>query len=130
MVYVKRQAGRIVIASTIVVVVFMAPGLARGIQQEGSMTLFNGTDFKGKPTTLNIKGIKPNSLQSLKETDAYHRMSSIRWSLPTGVVVVFYRDKERKGDRMTIWGKGDLSQLFDRRFNNDAGYWEWTKIGK
>ena len=127
MISTKRPA----LAVPILALVFIASGIVlAGGASSPSMTLYNGTDFKGKPTELNIEGVPANSPQSLEGKDAYRRMSSIRWSLPSGKLVIFYSQKDRKGDRLTIWGKGELPNLFDRHFDNDAAYWEWTKIGK
>ncbi len=56
-------------------------------------------------------------------------MSSLQWNLPAGVVVVFYEDSAEKGEQLIIWGKGQISELSSRDFNDKVSRWAWYYVG-
>ena len=56
-------------------------------------------------------------------------MSSLQWNLPPGVVVVFYEDSAEKGEQLIIWGKGQISELRSRDFNDKVSRWAWYYVG-
>jgi hypothetical protein len=95
-----------------------------------SMQLFSSADFKGTQATLLGKGTsipagQPRELpEGLPDT-----LSSIRWNLPHGIVVVFYEDAAMKGEQMVLWGSGQQSDLHTWDFNDKASRWAWFGVG-
>ena len=54
-------------------------------------------------------------------------MSSLKWNLPAGVVVVLYEDKDGKGEQFVIWGSGERSSVGS--FDNKLNRWAWFYVG-
>jgi hypothetical protein len=56
-------------------------------------------------------------------------MSSLKWNLPPGVVVVFYQHAGGRGQRIAIWGRGQKRSLGDWGFNDKVSRWAWYSTG-
>lgn len=56
-------------------------------------------------------------------------LSSIRWNLPTGVVVILYEDAGGKGEQLALWGSGETDSLAKWDFDNKASRWAWFYLG-
>lgn len=93
-----------------------------------SIYLFEDRSFGGEGTRVSpVTGFAPQ---------AYHpvggradNLTSLRWSLPRGVVVTFYEDAEGDGDTVTIWGDGEVDSVSQWKFNDDASRWSWAYVG-
>ncbi len=62
----------------------------------------------------------------------YGLMTSLQWKLPPGVVVVFYKQEEKRGDlvrQFVIWGEGQLKTVKDWGFHDAATHWAWYYLG-
>lgn len=95
-----------------------------------SMQLFSDSNFKGTEATLNgvDTTIQPGELVELPK-GLPDSLSSVRWNLPYGVIVVFYEDGAGKGEQMVLWGKGQSSELSKWDFNDKASRWAWYDVG-
>lgn len=74
------------------------------------------------------------------ESNTYHRLpkgcsdeiSSLRWNLPPGVVVVFFENgatSTNKGIQYAIFGNGEDLDFDSGNINDELSSWVWYKIG-
>jgi hypothetical protein len=56
-------------------------------------------------------------------------LTSLRWNLPPGVVVVMYEDATGKGEQLALWGSGEVRTLSRYDFNDKASSWAWYYAG-
>lgn len=54
------------------------------------------------------------------------KVSSLRWNLPPGVVVVLYENTDGTGRRIPIWGNGENVKL--RSINDCISAWAWYDV--
>lgn len=87
-------------------------------------------DFKGKQTNLSelTTAHRAGTINEIA-SDFNNKMTSARWNLDPGVVVIFYSDASGKGDQLVLWGKGQFGDLSKCDFNNKASRWAWYDIG-
>jgi hypothetical protein len=55
-------------------------------------------------------------------------VSSLRWNLPPGVLVVLYEDAGGYGRQLALWGKGQYETVSEWDFNDKASRWAWYDI--
>jgi hypothetical protein len=56
-------------------------------------------------------------------------VSSLCWSLPEGVVLVFYDHSNARGSQYVIWGSGEVDDLAPWQFNDKVARWAWFYVG-
>ena len=56
------------------------------------------------------------------------QLTSLRWNLPPGVVVVFYEDAFGPGEQLVIWGSGQYESVSQFDFNDKASKWAWYDL--
>ena len=56
-------------------------------------------------------------------------LTSLRWNLPAGIVVVFYEDSGARGEQLVLWGSGQIESLAKFDFNDKASRWAWFYLG-
>lgn len=56
-------------------------------------------------------------------------MTSLKWNLPEGVIVVFYKDGDAKSRQYMVFGKGQDPDLSDNDFQDMASSWVWYRVG-
>lgn len=96
---------------------------------EDTMELFKDRNFKNDMQKVGpATEMQPGQLQKLPNFLADH-LTSLRWNLPPGVVVVFYEDNDGKGRQAAVWGKGEVSSVSEWKFNDKASRWAWYFVG-
>jgi hypothetical protein len=85
--------------------------------------LSGASDFK-----RHITGFKPHRPHRLAGY-IQDGMTSLRWDLPDGVVVVFYDHSNARGRQCVIWGSGEVRDLVPWRFTNRVARWAWFYVG-
>jgi hypothetical protein len=56
-------------------------------------------------------------------------MTSLRWNVPPGVLVVLYEDAEARGNQVAVWGSGQVESVSPWKFNDRVSRWAWYYIG-
>jgi hypothetical protein len=98
---------------------------------ENSMILYWHADYRGRrPHVIRrVTGFErglphdfesQGGLRNIKDD-----MTSLKWNLPAGVVVVFYQHAGARGERIAIWGRGQKRSLRDWGFNDKVSRWAW-----
>ena len=94
-----------------------------------TMELYTDRDLKGT-----LKTFSPVTGESQLE---YHgllsindQMTSLRWNLPEGVLVVFYDNIDGTGRQLAIWNKGEHPTVSPWNFNDRASSWAWYRLGE
>ena len=67
----------------------------------------------------------PTSLEGMMEDS----LTSLRWNLPPGVIVMFFEDDGGTGERIALWGKGEVDTVSKFDFNDKASSWAWYYAG-
>jgi len=99
-----------------------------GPMQQETIELYRDRDFKGTLTTLSPVTQWPvGALQKAK--GATDKMTSLRWNLPAGVLVILYEDAAGKGRQLALWGSGQYTSVTPMRFNDKVSDWAWYDIG-
>jgi hypothetical protein len=96
---------------------------------ENSFRAFQDRSFSGATDLKrNVTEHKPRRLHKLA---AYTKddMASLRWSLPPGVVVLFYDHSNARGAQAVIWGEGEVECLATWWFSDIASRWTWVYVG-
>ncbi|MGE5611191.1 MAG: hypothetical protein ACM359_18220 [Bacillota bacterium] len=92
-----------------------------------SVYLFRDSKFRGNTTRLGDILATPAAMD--QELANVHGVSSARWSLPPGVLVVLYAKSAGRGSEVFFWGKGQLESLNKWHFNDKASNWAWYYVG-
>jgi len=96
---------------------------------EDAFRLFEDRGFSGasdmKRPVTEFKPHRPHSLAGYMKDG----MSSLRWSLPEGVVVVFYDHSNARGRQFVIWGSGQADYLLPWQFSDTVSRWAWFYLG-
>jgi hypothetical protein len=93
----------------------------------GAIELFRDTDFKGPMTT--VGPIRSSSANDFHQVGAAsNSMSSLRWNLPPGVVVILYEDAQGRGRQIPLWGSGEFSTVTPWNFNDSVSRWAWFDV--
>jgi len=97
---------------------------------DDAVQLFRDSDFKNDFAPLDgvTKSNKGGQTYDLPD-ELNDSLSSVRWNLPAGVVVVLYEDVGPKGEQLALWGKGQVSHLAKFDFNDKASRWAWYYVG-
>ena len=96
---------------------------------ENTIQLFKDTNFRGDLDPVdNVTTMAPGGVNDLPG-DMEDSVSSIRWNLAPGVVVVLYEDAGAKGEQLALWGKGEMDQLSRWNFNDKSSSWGWYYAG-
>jgi hypothetical protein len=66
---------------------------------------------------------RPEGELQLVEGPLNDRVSSLRWNLPPGVVVVLYDNADGTGRRIPVWGNGEHVKL--KAMNDRISAWAW-----
>jgi hypothetical protein len=93
-----------------------------------SIYLFENNDFQGSTTRIENVVSRPQATLGDVELRTGN-MSSLRWSLPPGVVVTFYDGAAPVGDQMTIWSAGQDNAVIKWDFNDKVTRWAWYHVG-
>ena len=93
------------------------------------MDIFESANYSGKHETIAgvSHGNKPGEPHPIPNMN--DEMTSLRWNLPPGVVVVFYENGEGTGEQFTIWGRGQVDTVSPFKFNDKASRWAWFYAG-
>ena len=95
---------------------------------EGSLYFFRDSNFRGNATQVPVlTDAMPGQIQPLG--DPADSMTSLRWNLPPGVLVVLYEDAEGRGNQMAVWGSGQVNSVSPWKFNDRVSRWAWYYIG-
>ena len=103
--------------------------VAEGVQED-SLHLFKNRDVKGEPQLLEHITDKPaNTYQEMPKG-----ISSLKWKLPEGVVVMFSEKADGVGPNLAIWGSAAGGSQFDTlalwQMNDKLKYWSWQYVGE
>jgi hypothetical protein len=99
-----------------------------GSLPQNSIYMFRDRDFKGDVTRIeNITSQPPGLTESVGSRA--DQMTSLRWDLPAGVVVIFYESPDGTGDQFPIWGRGQIDSVSKWSFNDKVSRWAWYSVG-
>src|SRR6267143_4684449 len=105
------------------------PGAAElhGSIPQNSIYLFENRDFGGKVTRIeNVTSQPPGVTEKPSRVDD---MTSLKWDLPAGIVVIFYENADGTGTEFPIWGRGQLDSVSKWSFNDKVSRWAWYSVG-
>src|SRR5262245_37437198 len=81
-----------------------------GPMPDNSQYLFQNGHFSGWSSRIeDVTGRSSQTLQSIEQRA--DNMSSARWNLSPGMVVVFYENASGDGDQLAVWGHGEAPHL-------------------
>jgi len=99
-----------------------------GALPQNSIYLFADRNFKGNVTRLENITSQPSGLTERVGGRA-DNMTSVKWDLPPGVVVIFYENADGTGTQFPIWGRGQLDSVSQWSFNDKVSRWAWYSVG-
>ena len=96
---------------------------------QDSLQLWKHTDYRGKigPVT-SVTGYGPGEYHRLPE-GLGDDVSSVRWDLPPGVVVVLYQHAKGTGRHVAVWSRGEFPRLSRWDINDKVSSWAWFFVG-
>jgi hypothetical protein len=94
-----------------------------------ALQLFKDAGFHDE--SVAVDGVSKGVAGSLKELPKRldGSLSSLRWNVPPGVIVVFYEDAAGKGETFSLWGQGQAESLGKWDFSDKASRWAWFNTG-
>lgn len=86
--------------------------------------------FDGKPGTrmepiTEVTAKTEGNLQPIG--DLAGKVTSLRWKLRPGVIVVFYQGRQGGKRQFAIWGNGEVHRL-NTQLNNKVTVWKWIDV--
>jgi hypothetical protein len=93
-----------------------------------TIELYSDRDLKGALTTLHPvtgQGMDYNAIEGGND-----RVTSLRWNLPEGVVVVLYDNVDGTGRQLSIWGKGEFETVSTFNMNDRFSSWASYRLGE
>ncbi len=88
------------------------------VVHEGTIVIYENTDFDGKVQVLNIAHQPRHELLPV-HGKVGSKTSSLQWNLPEGIVVILYgRSRTTPLRQYVIWGKGQDNRLSGNGFND------------
>lgn len=101
-------------------------GLATPLVND-TIYLFEDRNFKGDVSRLeNVTGKPQGQVYGISDDDS---VTSVRWNLPPGAVVLFTQHEDGKGDRVAVWGTGQVNSVSTWNFNDKVSGWAWYDVG-
>ena len=97
--------------------------------QPNTVVLYEHRNFaeNGRIRHLIITEFSPQDLYSLHVIDFKDCLSSLKWNLDPGIVVVFYEDHDGGGRRYEIIGTGEDKDTHNNNFKDCASSWRWYR---
>src|SRR5438876_9367231 len=99
-----------------------------GALPQNAIYLFADRDFKGNISRIENVTSQPPGLTERVGARA-DNMTSLKWDLPPGVVVIFYTNADGTGTQFPIWGRGQLDSVSKWAFNDKVSRWAWYSVG-
>ncbi|MHC4099809.1 MAG: zinc ribbon domain-containing protein [Planctomycetota bacterium] len=93
-----------------------------------SVQMWQHTGFRGDRDSITRMTNHPEGVLLPVTADLRDAMSSLRWSLPEGIVVIFYANANGKGNRIAVWGEGEIPKLRHWDFNDQLSRWAWYSV--
>jgi hypothetical protein len=95
---------------------------------KGRMTLYEhkNCSLNGRVRKINLEFYSENALHSLHAIDFKDCLSSLRWTLPSDVTVVFYQHDNGSGGQYIINNIGH-DDVHNNDFGDCASSWRWYK---
>ncbi|MCI0366127.1 MAG: hypothetical protein L0Y44_12095 [Phycisphaerales bacterium] len=94
-----------------------------------TIELFRDRDLEGDTVLINVIGTQAAGTAHDLPDGIKDSLSSLRWSLPPGVLVVLYEDHGAKGEQLALWGSGQIDALSAFDLNDKASEWAWFYVG-
>jgi hypothetical protein len=94
-----------------------------------TIQLFRDANFEDEAVLMNVSAAQPAGQSHELPSGMEDSLSSLRWSLPAGVLVVMYEDDGSKGEQLALWGSGQIDALSTFDFDNKASQWAWYYVG-
>ncbi|MHC4081281.1 MAG: hypothetical protein ACYS15_02160 [Planctomycetota bacterium] len=100
--------------------------------EEDSVRLYDDKNFRKEAGSLrSITSAAPQGTVQELDRSIHGNMTSTRWNLPPGVVVVLYEKlKGTTGRQLALWGSGEYASVSDWKFNDQARAWAWFRVGE
>jgi hypothetical protein len=95
---------------------------------QSTLQMFKSKNFEANTVTLNPLTQAANTLHTLPE-DLPDSLTSLRWNLPPGVVLMFHQDADGGKQQVALWGSGEIADLDVWDFNDKASRWAWHYVG-
>jgi len=99
-----------------------------GALPQNAIYLFENRDFQGKVSRIENVTSQPAGFSERVDARA-DNMTSVKWDLPPGVVVIFYENADGTGNQFPIWGRGQLESVSKWAFNDKVSRWAWFSVG-
>ena len=94
-----------------------------------SLQLFVDTNFGNDMEQISpVTGVRAGEFQRMPKATG-DSLSSMRWNLPEGVIVLLYQDAGGGKQQTAIWGRGEINELDKWDFNDKASRWTWSYVG-
>jgi hypothetical protein len=100
------------------------------VPTENLVSLFKDAGFSKPIGYIDIAQFAPSAFHKMPQ-GASDSVSSMRWNLPDGAVIVFYENgatTTNKGRQYVIFGNGQDNKLSDNDFENCVSTWCWYKV--
>lgn len=100
-----------------------------GSVPDDSLQLFKDNSFKGKPSALERVSADAATAGAFRETAGVGKgVSSLRWKLPEGVLVVFSEGENGSGRQLALWGGGQFDEIDNFNMNDRTAQWAWYDV--
>ena len=94
-----------------------------------TVQLYRDANFQDDVVPINVSGAQPAGQAHDLPAGMKDSLSSLRWSLPPGVLVIFYEDAGAKGEQLALWGSGQIDHLSEFDYDNKASQYAWYYVG-
>jgi hypothetical protein len=97
---------------------------------ENGIQICVDNEFKGEQAMIESVS-RSHQAGTLNELPANFddSVTSLRWNLAPGMLVVLFEEPTGKGQQLALWGKGQIPDLGEVDFNETASRWAWYDVG-
>lgn len=100
-----------------------------GALPQNAIYMFENHSFGGKVTRIENITSQPPGLTERVGGTMPDSMTSLKWDLPPGVVVIFYQNADGTGTQFPVWGRGQIDSVSKWAFNDKVSRWAWYSVG-
>lgn len=97
---------------------------------ENTLWIYTDKNFSGREAWLAINATShPAATPHELDRGIKGKVSSIKWNLNDGIVVVFYSSSKGTGRQLPVWGSGTFGSLRPYDIDGKIDAWAWFRVG-
>jgi hypothetical protein len=94
-----------------------------------TIQVFIDKDFRDDMKQISPVSGQPHGQPHDLPSGVGDKLTSLRWNLPDGVIVMLHQTGDAEKQQVALWGSGQVKDLDVWDFNDKASRWSWSYVG-